>query len=123
MVFLLTLICSIIGLWIIAGRYEWQIPAHLANKIIRWMGTKKEQEMLDAIVVNIEAREFITESMEKEIYIVRKSRKHKTDHLLMNVDVQIGQKKSDTEEIARAKLRLEKRFPGLTVNFAVQEQE
>lgn len=79
--------------------------------------------MIEAVVVNIEAREFITDNMEKEIYIVRKSRKNKSNHLLMNVGIQIDDETSDSVEIERAKLRLEKRFPGLTVNFTIQEQE
>ncbi|KUO61993.1 MAG: hypothetical protein APF84_05025 [Gracilibacter sp. BRH_c7a] len=120
---LFILICGIIGGWIIAGRYEYQIPISLSNRIVSWKLLERNREALDALVVNIEAREFITENMEKEIYIVRKSRKPRDEHMLMNVGIQIEQNPPDNEEIEKAKQRLEKRFPGLTVNFSSQGQE
>lgn len=74
------------------------------------------------MVLNIEAREFITEDMEKEIYIVRKSRNQKSSNMVMNVGIQVETDQPD-EEIERAKQRLEKRFPGLTVSLVSQAQE
>lgn len=118
---LFILTCGIIGVWILAGRYEWQIPAKLTNKIISWKRPKEDWDSLQALVLNIEARVFITDNMEKEIYIVRKSRKHKNDHMQMNVGIQVATDPPNQEEIERAKQRLEKRFPGLTVNLKVQE--
>ena len=118
---LFILTCGIIGVWILAGRFEWQIPINLANKIISWKHPKKDCEILEAMVLNIEAREFITDNMEKEIYIVRKSRKNKTDHVQMNVGILVSHDPPDNKEIERAKQRLEKRFPGLTVSLKVQE--
>lgn len=109
------------GVWILAGRYEWQIPNNLANKIITSKRLKKDCDILEAMVLNIEAREFITENMEKEIYIVRKSRKNRADYVQMNVGIHMSQDPPDNKEIERAKQRLEKRFPGLTVSLKVQE--
>lgn len=120
---LFILTCGIIGVWILAGRYEWQIPVNLTNIIISWKRPKEDWETLEALVLNIEAREFVTDNMEKEIYIVRKSRKYKTDYVQMNVGLQVSQKLPDNEELERAKQRLEKRFPGLTISFTSQELE
>ncbi len=118
---LFIVICGIMGVWILAGRYEWQIPNNLANKIITSKRLKKDCDILEAMVLNIEAREFITENMEKEIYIVRKSRKNRADYVQMNVGIHMSQDPPDNKEIERAKQRLEKRFPGLTVSLKVQE--
>ncbi len=115
------LICGVIGLWIFAGRYEWQIPKNIADKILSWKSPRKDWEKLGILVLNIEAQEFITDNMEKEIYIVRKSRKHKNDHMLMNVGIEVAEDPPNREEIERAKQRLEKRFPGLTVSLKLQE--
>lgn len=93
---------AIIIVWILAGSAEWRLPSNIEHKVIRLGG-----QMDDHTALTVLAREFDFEDIEKEIYIIRKSAKS-GEGLVMNIDM------TDNE---RTKERLEKRFPGLTVNF------
>lgn len=126
--FFILLACTIVIVWNLAGRYEWQIPTYLSEKITylsekktSWKYLRETAEAVETVVLNIEAREFITDDMEKEIYIVRRSRKPNKDRLLMNVEIQPDEDLIGSNEIVKAKLRLEKRFPGLTINVTQQD--
>ena len=119
--YLAVLACVIVVAWNLTGKYEWPIPDYLRKKIISWKYGGEEAVPVDTLVLNIEAREFITDDMEKEIYIVRKSRKVNNDCLLMNVEVHSSKEEIGSTDIDKAKLRLEKRFPGLTINITQQD--
>lgn len=120
----LIIIGAIIILWGIAGCYEWNLPYSLAKKVIGLGYLREEQDIREAFILNFEAREFPSDDIEKEIYIIRKSRRGKTSgSIVMNVGVEPPEHIFDEKEREKAKLRLERRFPGLTVNFTKKEQE
>lgn len=111
----------IIGLWILAGRFEWK-PTPSIVRIIRDSCPREEKQPEASVTLNIEALEFNHEDMEKEIYVIRKSRRSMIDGAEMNVRIETSEDIFGEEEIEKTKLRLEKRFPGLTVNFTRKEQ-
>ena len=119
--YLFLLACVIVIAWNLTGKYEWQLPVYLRERIASWKNDRKQAVPADTLVLNIEAREFMTDEMEKEIYIVRKSRNQNSDSLLMNVKVRSGIGGIGSTDIDKAKLRLEKRFPGLTINVTRQD--
>lgn len=116
------LYASIIVLWFLVGRYEWRVPFALRRGIIAFL-RKREKEAVESLVLKIEAREFITADLEKEIYIVKKARSGSTDNIVMNVGIPKEIDVPVQTEYARTKQRLERRFPGLTINFAWEEKE
>lgn len=114
---------AILILWLIAGRVEWHLPLGLAQKISNLTRLREEQEAREAFILNFEAREFAPDDIEKEVYIIRKSRNGNQEHIVMNVGVQTPEHIFGPEEKEKAKQRLERRFPGLTVNFTKKEQQ
>jgi len=118
----LIIIGIIIGLWILAGKYEWKVPARISENMPKAIPRKQENCIIETVELDIEAREFIHEDMEKEIYIIRKSRKKLTP-VQMNVRIEAAEGLWIETEREKTKRILEKRFPGLTVNYTLKEQE
>ncbi|NLI91061.1 MAG: hypothetical protein GX434_02305 [Peptococcaceae bacterium] len=113
----------ILGLWIFAGKFEWIIPDYLAVGI-RGMSSKKHENLFqDALVLNFETREFIQDDIEKEIYVIRRSTGKKNQPIVMNVKIHGTENFLEKDEKEKAKQRLEKRFPGLVVNYTNGEGE
>ncbi|RNC28865.1 MAG: hypothetical protein AWM53_01052 [Candidatus Dichloromethanomonas elyunquensis] len=65
----------ILGLWLIAGKFEWIIPNCMQRNIWRIKQDHEDHLLKDAIVLNIEAGQFIQGDIEREIYLLRKSKK------------------------------------------------
>lgn len=117
------LFCSvIIALWLIAGKYEWRLPLTVRHTLSNLTATNKEA-VPAFLTLNIEAVEFDHGDVEKEIYIVRKSRRSNSQDIPMDVGINISEESLTEGEKDRIKMRLEKRFPGLTVSFAQREEE
>ncbi len=117
------LMILIISLWILVGRYEWRLPSFWVRKISVLSGWQEKDVARQAFILNFEAREFASEDIEKEVYIIRKSRSGNGQCIIMNVGVKAPEHIFSEEEREKAKLRLERRFPGLTVNFTKEELE
>lgn len=105
----------ILVLWVITEKYEWIIPAFLAEKVQRLPGVKMQRFSQDAVVVDIAATEFMQDDMEKKIYIIRKSKKKIYRPVVMNVKMDPAE--NWQTDLEKTKQRLEKRFPGLVVNY------
>lgn len=120
---IILLLGLIIVCWVIAGHREWHLPAGLAAKISALGRSREDEEYRKAFVLNFEAREFASEDIEREVYIIRKSRNQTSGNIVMNVAVQAPDHRFSEAEREKAKARLERRFPGLTVNFTRKEQE
>jgi len=89
----------------------------------RRRGDKEVQnEATIPVTLNIEAWEFIYTEIEKEVYMIRKSKKTKIDSIEMNVCVSAANGIKETEK-EKTKMRMENRFSGLTVNFCKEEKE
>lgn len=112
---------SVIVLWILAGRYEWRVPDSLCRRIQAYL-CRQNKEVRESLELIIEAREFISADLEKEIYIVKKARSRRTDNVIMTVDISAETNISGQTDFARTKQRLEKRFPGLTINFTWEDE-
>ena len=114
---------AIIFIWLIAGKYEWTPPSPLIKKI-EDLRKRTETDCVETITLAIEAREFSFDDIEKEIYITRKSRKPQLIDVRMQVNIADTLSRSclGEEEKQRTKQRLEKRFPGLTVDFCDEKQ-
>ncbi|MGI6451507.1 MAG: hypothetical protein ACOX3R_14970 [Desulfitobacteriia bacterium] len=110
----------IILFWILAGRWEVRIPTGLAQKIASLGSRRRNEEARNAFVVNFEAREFPVDDLEKEVYIIRKSRQGAGSSLILNIAVQAPKQNISKSELEKTKARLERRFPGLTINFCPQ---
>lgn len=122
MIISLIMLGIIFSLWFIAGKYEWQIPVFLAQHIqVPSLGREENCEA-EAVMLNIEAREFIHEDIEKEIYIIKKSKKNQNLEIVMNINFKTEENKRIEQEKAKSKHILEKRFPGLTVKYSEEEQ-
>jgi hypothetical protein len=117
------LLMLIISLWVLVERYEWKLPSCWAGKIGVLGGRQEKEVARQAFIINFEAREFASEDIEKEVYIIRKSRSENGQCIIMNVGVKAPEPIFSEEEREKAKLRLERRFPGLTVNFTQEEKE
>lgn len=101
--------------WIIAGRVEWKIPISLEKRIRGLIRPQAQAITESVLLLNFEAREFKYDDLEKEIYIVRKSRKQAAQNIVMNLRPNFREMLTEDEE--RTKSRLEKRFPGLIVHY------
>lgn len=113
----------IIIVWIIAGRFEWRTPSEVEQKILDWRGQLNNHN-----IVTIAAIEFDFEDIEKEFYLIRKSAKPGEELVMYILSLNVGEKDTrynadymTDNEKTRAKERLEKRFPGLTVKFYEKE--
>lgn len=114
----------IIIFWVLTGNLEWQLPSGLARSISAWSRSRQEKELRASFILNFDAREFASEDVEKEVYIIRKSRGGTSPgSIVMNIAVQNPHHGLSEEDREKAKARLERRFPGLTVNFTEKEQE
>ena len=111
------LIGIVCGVWVIAGRYEWQIPPSLVRIISNLRPTEEEVAIPALLSLKIEAMELKHEDIEKEIYILRKSRRGSVGEIVMNVEIDVSQEDFVAEDQEKTKLRLESRFSGLTVNY------
>lgn len=114
---------ALIGLlWTVVGKLEWQVPSFLGRKIQNLSGPEAVEAIGDDLILSIEAREFTFDDIEKEIYIIRKSRKLVNQHIVMNVklDTELD---LDANEREKTKVRLEKRFPGLLVHYTQRKQK
>ncbi len=116
----------VLSLWFIAGHYELRLSTSTTQKIknmYRRRGDKEVQnEATIPVTLNIEAWEFIYTEIEKEVYMIRKSKKTKIDSIEMNVCVSAANGIKETEK-EKTKMRMENRFSGLTVNFCKEEKE
>lgn len=119
----IVLLIVIILLWVVTGRFEWHLPTCLAQKIDRVRQIGIEKEAREAFILNFETKEFGSNDIEKEVYIIRKSRKGINTGIILNVGVKNTDHLFDEIEREKAKLRLERRFPGLTVNFTKAESK
>lgn len=105
----------ILGVWLLSARFEWQTPpsvATLLQKISRRCSRRQERTEL---VLRIESGQCNPGDLEKEIYIIRKSYKHSGGAIVLNIKVEDFNNLN--REIPKIKSRLEKRFPGMTLNF------
>ncbi len=113
---LIVLVC------IFVGKFEWQVTSILKKKIQSLSVPMAVEAMGNETILSIEALEFNFDDIEKEIYIIRKSRKSMDQHIVMNIklntDIEI-----DINEREKTKVRLEKRFPGLLVNYIQQNRK
>lgn len=120
-IYWIIIVLSIVFLWFYVGKYEWQIPAFLTKRIQRFrqkVSLENEDNCeAEAVILNIEAREFNHSDIEKEIYIIRKSRRTLETDIVMNVNLNTEKTESLEQARERSKHILEKRFPGLTVNY------
>lgn len=107
--------------WIIAGRAEWRIPLSVEKRIRCLIRPQAQAVTESVLLLNFEAREFEYDDLEKEIYIVRKSRKPSSQNIVMNV--RLNYQEEMTEDRERIKNRLERRFPGLIIHYTHEAEE
>ncbi|WP_368293382.1 hypothetical protein [Dehalobacter sp. TBBPA1] len=109
---------GLIILWLWAGQYEWELPDALSERIgaFRTNNTRQVKTITDNAVLAIEAKEFDHEDIEKEIYMVRKTRNRK-EGIIVSIDLSQENANLPKDEQERTKTRLERRFPGLTVQY------
>jgi len=101
--------------WIIAGRIEWKIPLSLEKRIRCLIKPEAQAIPESVLLLNFEAREFKYDDLEKEIYIVRKTRKQAAQNIVINLRSNFREVLTEDEE--RTRSRLEKRFPGLIIHY------
>ncbi|HHV64861.1 MAG TPA: hypothetical protein GXX46_07305 [Peptococcaceae bacterium] len=119
----LLLLGLILFFWVLAKHWEWRLPSGLAAKINNFIRRLEEEKARTAFIVNFEAREFQVDDLEKEVYIIRKSSKEAGAGLIMNVGVRLTKPNICKSELEKAKARLERRFPGLTINFSLSSPD
>lgn len=109
---------GLIILWLWAGQYEWELPDALSERIeaFRTNNTRQVKTITDNAVLAIEAKEFDHEDIEKEIYMVRKTR-NRQEGIIVSIDLSQENANLPKDEQERTKTRLERRFPGLTVQY------
>ncbi|NBJ16680.1 MAG: hypothetical protein FNP40_14185 [Dehalobacter sp. 4CP] len=109
---------GLIILWLWAGQYEWELPDALSERIEAFgtNNTRQVKTITDNAVLAIEAREFDHEDIEKEIYMVRKTR-NRQEGIIVRIDLSQENANLPKDEQERTKTRLERRFPGLTVQY------
>ncbi|QHA01717.1 hypothetical protein [Dehalobacter restrictus] len=109
---------GLIILWLWAGQYEWELPDALSEWIeaFRTNNTRQVKTITNNAVLAIEAREFDHEDIEKEIYMVRKTR-NRQEGIIVRIDLSQENANLPKDEQERTKARLERRFPGLTVQY------
>ncbi|AFV03885.1 hypothetical protein UNSWDHB_1285 [Dehalobacter sp. UNSWDHB] len=109
---------GLIILWLWVGQYEWELPDALSERIEAFgtNNTRQVKTITDNAVLAIEAREFDYEDIEKEIYMVRKTR-NRQEGIIVSIDLSQENANLPKDEQERTKTRLERRFPGLTVQY------
>ncbi|MEI5986573.1 hypothetical protein [Dehalobacter restrictus] len=109
---------GLIILWLWAGQYEWELPDALSERIeaFRTNNTRQVKTITDNAVLAIEAKEFDHEDIEKEIYMVRKTR-NRQEGIIVSIDLSQENANLPKDEQEKTKTRLERRFPGLTVQY------
>jgi len=101
-------------IWYFAGRWEWRLSDRLTKRIYLLSRVIAEEPAVP-VSLKIEAWKYGTENIEKDVYMVRKSGKG-SNSIVMNIDLSEADGIDDAEK-EKVRSRLEKRFPGLTVNF------
>lgn len=112
----------ILILWVIAGRIEWCLPVFLENKI-RGLIKPQVPEITEVMLLtNFEFKELQYDDLEKEIYIVRKSSRQAAQNIVVNVKPNFRKILTEDDK-ERTKSRLERRFPGLIINYTKDAEE
>ncbi|NLP43562.1 MAG: hypothetical protein GX351_02935 [Peptococcaceae bacterium] len=116
------LLVFIILFWQLSDKLEWQPPAWLLSKLTA-IRANREVGKCKVEIMEIQIAEFNHCHLEKEIYLLKKDNRYQKAGLALNLNIQLIDKTLNAEEKSRIKSRLEKRFPGLIVNFLPREQE
>lgn len=111
---------AIIFLWVIVGGYEWKLPWKIRMKVHGLICQTQDKEKNEALFCLIPAKKIANEDTEKEIYIIKKARKPKGCSIIMNVIINKEERELKEKDKERIKVRLEKRFPGITVHFITE---
>jgi hypothetical protein len=109
---------GLIILWLWAGQYEWELPDALSKRIEAFATNKSRQvkTITENAILVIEAREFDHEDIEKEIYMVRKTR-NSQEGIIVSIELSQENANLSKDEQDKTKTRLERRFRGLTVQY------
>lgn len=107
-------------LWLTAGSREYKPPQALVSVIGKLRQKIMDTNSAPVMTLNIEAREFCHDDIEKEIYIIRKSRNQNPADVHFNVMIQTRAETMDQQERDKTVRRLENRFPGINVQFLAE---
>jgi len=116
------LLVLILLVWYLSGKAEWEPPARLLAKLAAIQAGQKTGTY-SAEIMEIPIAEFDCHDLEKEIYLRKKYSRRSQDGWVLDLHIRLSEQTFDAEERIKIKRRLEKRFPGLTVNFLPGEQE